>query len=163
MKQQVGPCSTLKGQSNLYTLKCFNLKVNQVTQIFANLCFMVQGIQTTVVYWPVKLRESGKVLFFRLQLWDCGENALRRFDHLFPVCIKYKVFSCRNRKKDYSHLIGDHRHTRCFVKSLFCVSFSPVRSRWTPFFSYSPSLTGHPLMICQIRLLSGLGRLRVVL
>lgn len=99
MKQQVGPCSTLKGQSNLYTLKCFNLKVNQVTQIFANLCFMVQGIQTTVVYWPVKLRESGKVLFFRLQLWDCGENALRRFDHLFPVCIKYKYFHAETEKR----------------------------------------------------------------
>uniref|UniRef100_A0A3B5M956 Ciliogenesis and planar polarity effector 2 n=1 Tax=Xiphophorus couchianus TaxID=32473 RepID=A0A3B5M956_9TELE len=44
------------------------------------------GIQTTVVYWPVKLRENGRVLFFRLQLWDCGENALRRFDHLLPSC-----------------------------------------------------------------------------
>lgn len=42
------------------------------------------GIETSVVYWPVKLRESGRVLFFRLQLWDCGENALRRFDHLLP-------------------------------------------------------------------------------
>ncbi|XP_029358591.1 ciliogenesis and planar polarity effector 2 [Echeneis naucrates] len=44
------------------------------------------GIETTVVYWPVKLRDSGRVLFFRLQLWDCGENALRRFDHLLPSC-----------------------------------------------------------------------------
>lgn len=47
----------------------------------------VQGIETTMVYWPVKLKESGRVLFFRLQLWDCGENALRRFDHLLPVRI----------------------------------------------------------------------------
>ncbi|XP_038128870.1 ciliogenesis and planar polarity effector 2 isoform X1 [Cyprinodon tularosa] len=46
----------------------------------------VGGIQTTVVYWPVKLRENGRVLFFHLQLWDCGENALRRFDHLLPSC-----------------------------------------------------------------------------
>ncbi|XP_034544299.1 ciliogenesis and planar polarity effector 2 [Notolabrus celidotus] len=44
------------------------------------------GIETTVVYWPVKLRESGRVFFFRLQLWDCGENALRRFDHFLPSC-----------------------------------------------------------------------------
>uniref|UniRef100_A0A1A7WZN0 Ciliogenesis and planar polarity effector 2 n=2 Tax=Iconisemion striatum TaxID=60296 RepID=A0A1A7WZN0_9TELE len=44
------------------------------------------GIETTVVYWPVKLRENGRVLFFRLQFWDCGENALRRFDHLLPSC-----------------------------------------------------------------------------
>lgn len=66
----------------------FEPKVNQTTQIFANVYFVVQGIETTVVYWPVKLQETGKVLFFRLQLWDCGENALRRFDHLFPVCTK---------------------------------------------------------------------------
>ncbi|KAM4587601.1 ciliogenesis and planar polarity effector 2 [Odontesthes bonariensis] len=44
------------------------------------------GIETTVVFWPVKLRESSRVLFFRLHLWDCGENALRRFDHLLPSC-----------------------------------------------------------------------------
>ncbi|XP_072571129.1 ciliogenesis and planar polarity effector 2 [Paramormyrops kingsleyae] len=44
------------------------------------------GIQTSVVFWPVKLRDSGQVLLFRLHLWDCGENALRRFDHLLPTC-----------------------------------------------------------------------------
>lgn len=44
------------------------------------------GIETTIVYWPVKLKDSGRVLFFRLQLWDCGETALRRFDHLLPSC-----------------------------------------------------------------------------
>ncbi|CAK6952527.1 ciliogenesis and planar polarity effector 2 [Scomber scombrus] len=51
-----------------------------------NMHYETTGIETTVVYWPVKLRESGRVLFFRLQLWDCGENALRRFDHLLPSC-----------------------------------------------------------------------------
>ena len=49
--------------------------------------FLPAGIETIVLYWPVKLRENGRVLFFRLQLWDCGENALRRFDHLLPVSI----------------------------------------------------------------------------
>ncbi|XP_057703212.1 ciliogenesis and planar polarity effector 2 [Corythoichthys intestinalis] len=44
------------------------------------------GIETTVIYWPVKLKESSRVLFFRFQLWDCGETALRRFDHLLPSC-----------------------------------------------------------------------------
>ncbi|XP_066546794.1 ciliogenesis and planar polarity effector 2 [Amia ocellicauda] len=44
------------------------------------------GIQTSVVLWPAMLRASGRVLLFRLQLWDCGENALRRFDHLLPAC-----------------------------------------------------------------------------
>lgn len=47
--------------------------------------FVCPGIETMSVYWPVKLRESSRVIFFHLQLWDCGENALRRFDHLLPV------------------------------------------------------------------------------
>ncbi|XP_058488543.1 ciliogenesis and planar polarity effector 2 [Solea solea] len=51
-----------------------------------NLHYETTGIETSVVYWPVKLKDSGRVLFFRLQLWDCGENALRRFDHLLPSC-----------------------------------------------------------------------------
>ncbi|XP_033989086.1 ciliogenesis and planar polarity effector 2-like [Trematomus bernacchii] len=51
-----------------------------------NMHYETTGIETTVVYWPVKLRENGRVLFFRLQRWDCGENALRRFDHLLPAC-----------------------------------------------------------------------------
>ncbi|XP_068172142.1 ciliogenesis and planar polarity effector 2 [Antennarius striatus] len=51
-----------------------------------NTHYETTGIETSVVYWPVKLRESGRVLFFRLQLWDCGENTLRRFDHFLPSC-----------------------------------------------------------------------------
>ncbi|XP_035242688.1 ciliogenesis and planar polarity effector 2 isoform X1 [Anguilla anguilla] len=51
-----------------------------------NMHYETTGIETTVVFWPVKLRDNGQVLFFRLQLWDCGENALRRFDHLLPSC-----------------------------------------------------------------------------
>ena len=54
-----------------------------------NYFFLPAGIETIVLYWPVKLRENGRVLFFRLEIWDCGENALRRFDHLLPVSITY--------------------------------------------------------------------------
>nr|AAH96973.1 Zgc:101035 protein [Danio rerio] len=48
------------------------------------------GIETTVVFWPVRLKESGRVLFFRFELWDCGESAMRRFDHMLLSC-KEKV------------------------------------------------------------------------
>ncbi|KAL2090915.1 hypothetical protein ACEWY4_013178 [Coilia grayii] len=44
------------------------------------------GIETTAVFWPVKLKDNGQVLFFKFHFWDCGENALRRFDHLLPSC-----------------------------------------------------------------------------
>nr|XP_014344013.1 PREDICTED: REM2- and Rab-like small GTPase 1 isoform X1 [Latimeria chalumnae] len=44
------------------------------------------GIQTTVTYWPVKLRDSERVIMFRFQFWDCGEAALKKFDHILPAC-----------------------------------------------------------------------------
>ncbi|XP_042334846.1 ciliogenesis and planar polarity effector 2 isoform X2 [Sceloporus undulatus] len=46
------------------------------------------GIQTTPVFWPAKLRESGKALFFRFSFWDCGEAVLRKFDHILPSCLE---------------------------------------------------------------------------
>ncbi|XP_071946014.1 ciliogenesis and planar polarity effector 2-like [Antedon mediterranea] len=45
------------------------------------------GLQTSVVYWPVKLADrNGKVVMFKLQLWDAGENILKKFDHILPAC-----------------------------------------------------------------------------
>ncbi|XP_044277141.1 ciliogenesis and planar polarity effector 2 [Varanus komodoensis] len=44
------------------------------------------GIQTTIVYWPAKLRESGRALFFKFSFWDCGEAVLKKFDHILPAC-----------------------------------------------------------------------------
>ncbi|KAM7139108.1 ciliogenesis and planar polarity effector 2 [Macrochelys suwanniensis] len=44
------------------------------------------GIQTTTVYWPAKLRDSGRALIFRFHFWDCGEAALKKFDHILPAC-----------------------------------------------------------------------------
>ncbi|XP_012677994.2 ciliogenesis and planar polarity effector 2 [Clupea harengus] len=51
-----------------------------------NMHYETTGIETTAVFWPVKLKENGRVLFFKYLFWDCGENALRRFDHLLPSC-----------------------------------------------------------------------------
>ncbi|XP_076870533.1 ciliogenesis and planar polarity effector 2 isoform X2 [Brachyhypopomus gauderio] len=51
-----------------------------------NLHYETTGMETSVVFWPVKLRETGRVLFFHFQLWDCGENVMRRFDHMLPSC-----------------------------------------------------------------------------
>ncbi|XP_063001184.1 ciliogenesis and planar polarity effector 2 [Elgaria multicarinata webbii] len=44
------------------------------------------GIQTTTVYWPARLRESGRALFFKFSFWDCGEAVLKKFDHILPAC-----------------------------------------------------------------------------
>ncbi|KAH0513978.1 REM2- and Rab-like small GTPase 1 [Microtus ochrogaster] len=44
------------------------------------------GIQTTVVFWPAKLKASDRVVMFRFEFWDCGESALKKFDHMLPAC-----------------------------------------------------------------------------
>ncbi|XP_071073863.1 F-box only protein 42 isoform X3 [Dasypus novemcinctus] len=44
------------------------------------------GIQTTVVFWPAKLLASDRVVMFRFEFWDCGESALKKFDHMLPAC-----------------------------------------------------------------------------
>ncbi|XP_035163761.2 ciliogenesis and planar polarity effector 2 isoform X2 [Callithrix jacchus] len=44
------------------------------------------GIQTTVVFWPAKLQASDRVVMFRFEFWDCGESALKKFDHMLPAC-----------------------------------------------------------------------------
>ncbi|XP_072831409.1 ciliogenesis and planar polarity effector 2 isoform X2 [Vicugna pacos] len=46
----------------------------------------VFGIQTTVVFWPAKLQASDRVVMFRFEFWDCGESALKKFDHMLPAC-----------------------------------------------------------------------------
>lgn len=51
-----------------------------------NIHYETTGMETCAVFWPVKLKESGRMLFFCFQLWDCGENATRRFDHMLPSC-----------------------------------------------------------------------------
>ncbi|XP_027002728.1 ciliogenesis and planar polarity effector 2 isoform X1 [Tachysurus fulvidraco] len=51
-----------------------------------NVHYETSGMETFAVFWPVKLREGGRVLFFHFQLWDCGENAMRRFDHMLTSC-----------------------------------------------------------------------------
>eukprot|EP00069_Balaena_mysticetus_P013691 bmy_08223T0 len=44
------------------------------------------GLETTVVFWPAKLQASDRVVMFRFEFWDCGESALKKFDHMLPAC-----------------------------------------------------------------------------
>ncbi|XP_058711207.1 ciliogenesis and planar polarity effector 2 isoform X2 [Poecile atricapillus] len=44
------------------------------------------GIEATTVFWPAKPRGSGRPVLFQLHLWDCGDGALRKFEHLLPAC-----------------------------------------------------------------------------
>ncbi|KAK7004495.1 REM2- and Rab-like small GTPase 1 [Biomphalaria glabrata] len=44
------------------------------------------GIQVTKMYWPVKIAHLNKVVLMNLELWDTGEIALKKFDHISPAC-----------------------------------------------------------------------------
>ncbi|XP_050838495.1 ciliogenesis and planar polarity effector 2 isoform X6 [Serinus canaria] len=44
------------------------------------------GIEATTLFWPAKPRGSGRPVLFQLHLWDCGDGALRKFEHLLPAC-----------------------------------------------------------------------------
>uniref|UniRef100_A0A8C8AWZ3 Ciliogenesis and planar polarity effector 2 n=1 Tax=Otus sunia TaxID=257818 RepID=A0A8C8AWZ3_9STRI len=44
------------------------------------------GIEVTTVYWPAKPRASGRPVIFQLHFWDCGDSALKKFEHLLPAC-----------------------------------------------------------------------------
>ncbi|XP_071110388.1 ciliogenesis and planar polarity effector 2-like [Haliotis cracherodii] len=45
------------------------------------------GIQTSTIYWPARILQLNKTVLFNIQLWDAGENALRKFDHVLPACV----------------------------------------------------------------------------
>lgn len=38
-----------------------------------------------MVFWPAKLQASDRVVMFCFEFWDCGESALKKFDHMLPV------------------------------------------------------------------------------
>lgn len=44
------------------------------------------GVQTTNVYWPVRVNQPNKPLFvFRLDFWDVGHMSSNRFDYIDKV------------------------------------------------------------------------------
>ncbi|XP_072773498.1 ciliogenesis and planar polarity effector 2 isoform X2 [Taeniopygia guttata] len=43
------------------------------------------GIEVTTLFWPAKPCDSGRPVLFQLHLWDCGDGALRKFEHLLPI------------------------------------------------------------------------------
>ncbi|KAG8569857.1 hypothetical protein GDO81_014567 [Engystomops pustulosus] len=64
------------------------------TSLVAKLCGLevptmhheTTGIQTSCVYWPAHPRHSDRPIIFAFQFWDCGESALKKFDHILPAC-----------------------------------------------------------------------------
>ncbi|XP_075293479.1 ciliogenesis and planar polarity effector 2 isoform X2 [Opisthocomus hoazin] len=44
------------------------------------------GIEASTVFWPAKPRASDRPVIFQLHFWDCGDGALKKFEHLLPAC-----------------------------------------------------------------------------
>ncbi|PSN54751.1 REM2- and Rab-like small GTPase 1 [Blattella germanica] len=42
------------------------------------------GIRKSNIYWPVKIWD--KVILFKLQFWDAGDNSIRKYSHILPAC-----------------------------------------------------------------------------
>uniref|UniRef100_A0A8C4N7K5 Ciliogenesis and planar polarity effector 2 n=1 Tax=Eptatretus burgeri TaxID=7764 RepID=A0A8C4N7K5_EPTBU len=84
------------------------------------------GIQTTTVYWPFQPAGSERSLMFRFQLWDCGETAMKKFDHILPACQEKAdavvfVFAFTNRSS-FMDLPQDMAHILDPSKNLLCLA-----------------------------------------
>jgi hypothetical protein len=42
------------------------------------------GIRKSNIFWPVKIWD--KIIVFKLQFWDAGDNCIKRYSHILPVC-----------------------------------------------------------------------------
>eukprot|EP00051_Salpingoeca_urceolata_P011164 m.137892 g.137892 ORF g.137892 m.137892 type:complete len:241 (+) comp17010_c0_seq1:541-1263(+) len=84
-----------KHEPDVYTVKLFvaGKAACGKTSTVASLCG--QNVSSTYVdtpcaavsttYWPAKLADTGKVVLFRLNIWDAGESACKRFGHLLEA------------------------------------------------------------------------------
>lgn len=42
------------------------------------------GVRMTTLYWPAKVQNS--LVFFKLDLWEAGDGASKKYGHVFPSC-----------------------------------------------------------------------------
>jgi len=42
------------------------------------------GLRVTTLYWPAKVQNS--LIFFKLDIWEAGEGAAKKYGHVFPSC-----------------------------------------------------------------------------
>lgn len=65
----VGKTATV---ARLYGIKCPNTYVETA------------GIRKSNIYWPVKIWD--KIILFKLQFWDAGDNSIKKYSHILPAC-----------------------------------------------------------------------------
>ena len=45
------------------------------------------GAQSSLLFWPVRIAQAKKTVLVKLHLWEAGEGAMNRYDHILPTCI----------------------------------------------------------------------------
>ena len=58
----------------------FHLMYTLTPNILLHIC------RVTTVYWPAKINKS-QIYLFQLELWDSGETATRKYNHILPVLL----------------------------------------------------------------------------
>lgn len=71
------------GKSGVGKTSLINLLVNGGNQTVIS-PGETPGVRVTTVYWPAKIRNQ--IHLFHLDLWDCGESATKKYNHILPVC-----------------------------------------------------------------------------
>ena len=73
---------TLVGKSGVGKTALVSLLSNQ--RELVTVTGETPGVRVTTVYWPVKVEE--RLILFHLELWDSGESATKKYNHILPVC-----------------------------------------------------------------------------
>lgn len=98
------------------------------------------GIQKTNIYWPVKIWD--KILIFKLQFWDYGDNNCKKYGHILSSCQKKAdavvfLFSFTDKSSllDLPKLITTH--AKSFEEQQPAVIVIGTRLNVTTFFFFS--------------------------
>ena len=58
--------------------------VTRLSGIKCNSTYMeTSGIRKSNIFWPVKIWD--KIILFKLQFWDAGDNSIKKYSHILPV------------------------------------------------------------------------------
>ncbi|XP_047117243.1 ciliogenesis and planar polarity effector 2-like isoform X2 [Schistocerca piceifrons] len=100
------------------------------------------GIQKSNIFWPVKIWD--KIILFKLQIWDAGENAIKKYAHIFPLVNCYTGFGTWN-----------FRHVG--IKQMPLYTFFPLRIQtvWLSFHSRWPELLRRRKILHVLQLVQG--------
>ena len=83
-------CRDLSLNKQPYMKWSLSLKAPNIGIIFSSYTLipniLLHICRVTTVYWPAKINKS-QIYLFQLELWDSGETATRKYNHILPVLL----------------------------------------------------------------------------